>query len=155
MTKRADALQIRPVGGGEGVVFVTQRLVRFSHVDPAGIAYFPRIHNFIHEAFEDLWEEYIGVRYFYLIQDLHIAFPMVHTEVDFLQPLRFGERPEIRVSCFKLGRSSLGLRYNIYVDDRLCVAARTTTACIDADKLKSQPVPQEYREYFERIYYPE
>jgi 4-hydroxybenzoyl-CoA thioesterase len=155
MTKRADALQIRPVGEGEGLVFVTQRLVRFSHVDPAGIAYFPRIHNFIHESFEDLWEEYIGVRYFYLIQDLRIAFPMVHTEVDFIQPLRFGERPEIRVSCFKLGRSSLGLRYNIYVDDRLCVDARTTTTCIDADKLKSQPVPQEYRTFFEKIYHPQ
>ncbi|MCW9021777.1 MAG: thioesterase family protein, partial [Sedimenticola sp.] len=84
-----------------------------------------------------------------------IAFPMVHTEVDFLQPLRFGERPEIRVSCFKLGRSSLGLRYNIVVDDRLCVDARTTTTCIDADKLKSQPVPQEYRVFFEKIYHPQ
>ena len=155
MSKRDDALQLRPVGDGEGLVFVTRRLVRFSHVDPAGIAYFPRIHNFIHEAFEDLWEEYIGVRYFYLIQDLRVAFPMVHTEVDFKHPLRFGERPEIRVACTRLGRASLGMRYNIYVDDRLCVDARTTTACIDADELKSQPIPQEYRTYFEKICYPQ
>jgi 4-hydroxybenzoyl-CoA thioesterase len=49
----------------------------------------------------------------------------------------------------------LGLHYRIYVDERLCVDARTTTTCIDADKLKSQPVPQDYRAYFERIYYPE
>jgi len=134
--------------------FITQRLVRFGDVDPAGIAYFPRIHNFIHEAFEDLWEEYIGVRYYRLILDDHVAFPMVHTEVDFKYPLRFGDRPIIKVTCFKLGRSSLGLRYEFEVKGTLCVDARTTTTCVDADKFKSQPIPEIYREHFEHIFVP-
>ncbi|HEY5718249.1 MAG TPA: thioesterase family protein [Motiliproteus sp.] len=134
-----------------GACFTTHHLVRFSHVDPAGIAYFPRIHNFIHESFENLWEEYIGVRYYHLIQHQQIAFPMVHSEVEFLHPLRFGDRPVVKVSCFKLGRSSLGLRYRFEVNDTLCVDASTTTVCINTASAKSIPIPDAYRPFFERI----
>ena len=35
--------------------FQTIKVVRFGHVDPAGIAYFPRIYDFVHEVFEELW----------------------------------------------------------------------------------------------------
>lgn len=154
MNKAADLLRTIPSGGNEGRVFITRRLVRFGDVDPAGIAYYPRIHNFIHEAFEDLWEEYIGVRYYQLIQEDRVAFPMVHTEVDFKAPLHFGDRPVIKVSCFNMGRSSLGLRYLFEVNGTVCVDARTTTTCIDADALKSQPIPEVYREYFQGIRVP-
>lgn len=138
--------------GGE--VFITRRLVRFGDVDPAGIAYYPRINNFIHEAFENLWEEYIGERYYLLIQEKRIAFPMVHTEIDFKAPLRFGDRPVIKVTCFKLGRSSLGVRYQFDVNGTICVDAKTLTSCIDADRLKSIPIPEEYRVPLNRIYHP-
>jgi len=133
--------------------FLTQRLIRFGDVDPAGIAYFPRIHNFIHEAFEDLWEEYVGVRYYQMIQHDRVAFPMVHTEVDFKRPLNFGDRAIIKVTCFHLGRSSLGLRYVFEVKGKVCVDARTTTTCIDADEVKSRPIPEDYREHFEQIFH--
>ncbi|MCP5302681.1 MAG: acyl-CoA thioesterase [Pseudomonadales bacterium] len=141
-----------PQGGGE--VFITRRLVRFGDVDPAGIAYYPRINNFIHEAFENLWEEYIGERYYLLIQEKRIAFPMVHTEIDFRAPLRFGDRPVIKVTCFHLGRSSLGIRYVFDVNGVICVDAKTKTTCIDADKLKSQPIPDVYRKPLGRIFKP-
>jgi len=135
-------------------VFITRRLVRFGDVDPAGIAYYPRINNFIHEAFENLWEEYIGERYYLLIQDKRIAFPMVHTEIDFKAPLRFGDRPVIKVTCFHIGRSSLGIRYVFEVDGKVCVDARTMTTCIDADKLKSKAIPEKYRVPLQRIFTP-
>jgi YbgC/YbaW family acyl-CoA thioester hydrolase len=152
MSERQDAPETLPESD-EGK-FISSRLVRFGDVDPAGIAYFPRIHNFIHEAFEDLWEQFIGVRYYQLMQVQRISFPMIHTEVDFKSPLRFGDRPRIEATCFHLGRSSLGIRYLFKVDGRLCVDARTTTACIASKILKTQPIPEEYRKYFEQIYKP-
>jgi 4-hydroxybenzoyl-CoA thioesterase len=139
---------------GDHEEFLTRHLVRFGDVDPAGIAYFPRIHDFLHQAFENLWEEYIGVRYYHLIQQQHVAFPMVRSEVDFLHPLRFGDRPVVRVTCFHLGRSSLGLRYRYEVDGRLCVDAQMTTVCVETRSLASQPIPADYRVRFERIYAP-
>ncbi len=154
MSKAADLLSSGQSKEGDGEVFITRRLVRFGDVDPAGIAYYPRINNFIHEAFENLWEEYIGERYYLLIQEKRIAFPMVHTEIDFKAPLRFGDRPVIKVTCFHIGRSSLGIRYIFDVNGTVCVDAKTKTTCIDADKLKSQPIPNEYRKALERIFRP-
>ena len=135
--------------------FVTQMRVRFGHVDPAGIVYFPRIFDYIHEAFEELWHEHMGVRYDHLLLERRIGFPLVHSEVDFRRPLQFGDRPIVRVTCFKLGRSSLGLHYLYTVDDELCVDARMTTVCVDLKPLASRPIPDEFRRKLEQILEPE
>ncbi|MEH6823557.1 MAG: thioesterase family protein [Motiliproteus sp.] len=138
--------------GGE--TFLTPRLIRFSDVDPAGIAYYPRIHNIIHEAFEDLFEEYIGERYYHVLQKQHIGFPMVHTEIDFVSPLHFGDRAQVKVNCFKLGKSSIGLRYRIELNGRICVDARTTVVCISTKTMKSIALTDNWRECFKRIMAP-
>ena len=111
--------------------FTTQIEVRFGHVDPAGIAFYPRIYEYVHEVFEELWNVHVGERYYQLILEEKVGFPLVHSEVAFRHPLRFGDRPVARVTCFHLGRSSLGLRYRFQLDDTLCLDARMTTACID------------------------
>ena len=134
--------------------FTTVIQVRFGHVDPAGIAYFPRIYDYIHEAFEEMWEVHVGVRYYALLGPQRLGFPLVHSEVDFAHPLRFGDRPLVRVTCFKLGHSSLGLRYVYKLDDQMCVDARMTTACVDLDTMKSRPMPDEYRQRFAEIMEP-
>ena len=134
-----------------GRCFITHQQVRFGHIDPAGIAYFPRIFNYIHEAFEDLWGNFIGLPYNRLVNDRRVGFPLVHADVDFKRGLHFGERPTVKVSCFKLGRASLGLRYRYEVGLNLCLEARMVTACIDLDSVASFPIPAEYRRAFVTI----
>ena len=131
--------------------FVTQLDVRFGDVDPAGIAYFPRIYDFIHQAFETLWAVHVGKRYYYLVSQERLGFPLVHSEVDFKHPLRFGDRPVVKVTSFKVGRTSLGLHYLFFVDDVLCVDARMTVVCVELGELKSTPIPAAYRERFEEL----
>ncbi len=135
----------------KGEIFLTRNLVKFGDVDPAGIAYYPRIHNYVHQAFEDLWNEYVGVQFYDLIQKKRIAFPMKHTEIDFIRPLKFGDRPIIKVTCFKLGRSALGLRYIFEVEGEVCVDAKTITVCINADTFETMEIPNSYREKFQNI----
>mgnify|MGYP001227892981 CR=1 FL=1 len=134
--------------------FVTTQKVRFGHVDPAGIAYYPRIYDYVHEAFEELWDVHVGARYYELIGQQKIGFPLVHSEVDFSGPLRFGDCPQVHVTCFHLGRSSLGLRYVYTVEGRTCVDARMTTACIDLATMKALAMPERYRARFEAIMAP-
>ncbi len=131
--------------------FTTIIQVRFGHVDPAGIAYFPRIYDYVHDVYEEVWEQHVGVRYYKLLLEERIGFPLVHSEVDFRRPLRFGDRPVVRVTCFKIGRSSLGLRYRFLLDDELCVDARMTTVCTELDTMKSREMPAEFRARFEAI----
>ena len=132
-------------------VFTTSIQVRFGHVDPAGIAYYPRIYDYVHDVFEELWEKHVGARYYKILCDEHIGFPLVHSEVDFKHPLRFGDRPEVRVSCFKLGRSSLGLRYLFLLEDEVCVDARMVTACVRLSDMQTMAMPERYRLRFAAI----
>ncbi len=132
--------------------FVTQLQVRFGDVDPAGIAYYPKIFELIHLAFEELWDVHVGRRYYHLIREDEIGFPLVHADVNFLSPLRFGDRPVVRVTCFRLGRSSIGLRYVFSVAERECIDARMTVACVELRGLASHETPPEYRARFEEIY---
>ena len=131
--------------------FVTQLQVRFGDVDPAGIVYFPKIYDYIHEAFEELWDIHVGKRYYYLIGEEGMGFPLVHSEVDFKHPLHFGDRPVVRVTTFKVGRSSIGLHYQFMLDDVLCVDARMTVVCVELAGLNNRPIPDSYREKFEEI----
>jgi len=122
--------------------------VRFGHVDPAGIAYFPRIYDYLHDVFEELWEKHVGQRYYHLLLERKIGFPLVHSEVDFKSPLRFGDRPVVSVTCFKLGRSSLGLRYVFRLADRVLLDARQVTSCVDLETMQPIPIPDEFRARF-------
>ncbi len=131
--------------------FETMFQVRFGHVDPAGIAYYPRIFDYLHDVFEELWEDHIGERYYHLLLDQHIGFPLVHSDVDFKKPLRFGDRPLVRVTCYRLGRTSVGLRYRILMNDELYVEARLITVCADPRTLDTIPIPQRFRDKFEAI----
>jgi YbgC/YbaW family acyl-CoA thioester hydrolase len=131
--------------------FSTVLQVRFGHVDPAGIAYFPRIYDYLHDVFEELWEEHIGQRYYHLLLERRIGFPLVHSEVDFQAPLRFGDRPVVSVTCIRLGRSSIGLRYRFTLGDKHLLEARMTTVCTDLETMTPIPIPDDFRARFELI----
>jgi 4-hydroxybenzoyl-CoA thioesterase len=131
--------------------FVTQLDVRFGDVDPAGIAYYPRIFEFIHQATEALWDVHVGRRYFYLLSEERLGFPLVHSEVQFSHPLNFGDRPIVKVTSFKVGNSSLGLHYVFHVDDVQCIDARMTMVCVKLDGLVSRPIPPAYKVKFEEL----
>ncbi|MEY2784220.1 MAG: hypothetical protein RL277_424 [Planctomycetota bacterium] len=131
--------------------FTTVIQVRFGHVDPAGIAYFPRIYDYIHDVFEELWERHVGVPYYRLLCEQKTGFPLVHSEVDFKHPLRFGDRPVVRVTCYRLGNTSIGLRYRISLGDELCVDARMVTTCVNLDTMKPLPISDDFRKRFELI----
>ena len=67
------------------------------------------------------------------------------------QVVRFGDTPIVRVTCFRLGGASLGLRYVYTVQERVCLDARMVTVCVNMDTLKSLPIPDRYRSRFEAI----
>lgn len=135
--------------------FETTFQVRFGHVDPAGIVYFPRIFDYLHDVFEELWEQHVGTRYYHLLLERRMGFPLVHSEVSFDHPLHFGDRPTASVTCFKLGRTSIGLRYRITMDDVVCVDARLTTVCVNTERMEPLHIPDEFRAKFEEICEPD
>lgn len=132
-------------------VFTTQLDIRFGDVDPAGIAFYPKIYDMIHRAMEELFDVHVGRRYYYLIAQDHIGFPLVSSKVEFTSPLKFGDRPVVRITTTKVGNTSLGLHYVFTVDERVCVDARMTVVCCDLRDLHAIPIPDDFRARFEEI----
>ena len=72
-----------------------------------------------------------------------IGFPLVHSEVDFEHPLRFGDRPEVRDHVLParhdLARPALRLQGR----GEACLEARMTTVCVDTEVDESpDPLPR-------------
>ncbi len=128
--------------------------VRFGDVDHAGIVYYPRYFEYFHTAFEEMFAE--GYRH--IVDDRSIGFPAVRVECEFRAPLRFGDLVDVEVTCDRVGRSSVTLRYRAFLkegasgaDGVATAEARITCAAVDMKALKSIPIPDDLRARFESL----
>ncbi len=128
--------------------FRAEITVRFGDVDRAGIVYYPRFLNYIHIALEEFFSKVVGLEYPMLIQEHRLAFPTVHLEMDFVRPLRYGDRVGVEVIPEKLGTSSATWRYRLYRPGESEPAAEgcQVTVCTDMDVFEKRPIPDWLRE---------
>lgn len=122
--------------------------VRFGDVDRAGIVYFPRFLNYIHIALEEFFSKVVGIDYPMLIQEHNLAFPTVHLEMDFIRPLRYGDRVGIEVEPEKLGRTSVTWCYRLYRpgEDEPAAVGRQVTVNTKMDTFEKFEIPDWLRE---------
>jgi 4-hydroxybenzoyl-CoA thioesterase len=84
-------------------VFRVEYPIRFSHCDPAGIVYFPRFFDLIHQAMEDWFTYGLGERFSDLVMQKGLGTPTVSTQCDFISPARFGDVLAIELAILRLG----------------------------------------------------
>lgn len=89
--------------------FRTQRLIRFSDCDPAGIVFYPQYFVMFNGLVEDWVNEGLGLSYHALIAAQRIGLPTVRLAVDFRAVSRMGDRVTLALAVRRLGRSSLTL----------------------------------------------
>jgi acyl-CoA thioester hydrolase len=73
-----------------------------------------------------------------------MQFPVVHIEVDYKSPARYGDTITISSRVEKIGTSSLHFHQQISREDRLLVTAKTVWACVDGT-FSIIPVPAEIK----------
>lgn len=83
--------------------------INFFDCDPAGILFFGRVFELCHSAYEDLIKSF-NLGFDYWNNDKYVV-PIIHTEADYLLPLKPGEKYLIEVSVSKLKESSFELNY--------------------------------------------
>jgi len=128
-------------------VFRTSVLVRFGDLDGAGIAYYPNLVNFLHEAFEDFFVGHVGRPY----PEVHksgIAFPTVKVEMEFFSPVHYGVHVDIDVTVDHVGRSSVRMLYEGSVAGTPVFQGRNTAVLVDLATFKPTPLPDWLRERF-------
>ncbi len=129
-------------------MFTTSILVRFGDLDAAGIAYYPNLVNFLHEAFEDFFAGHVGRPYPEVFR-AGLGFPTVRVEMEFLSPVHYGDHVQIEVTVEKVGRSSVQLRYDASVAGRPVFWARNTAVVVEMATFRSVPLPEWLRERFQ------
>jgi 4-hydroxybenzoyl-CoA thioesterase len=111
--------------------------VRFAECDPAGIAFYPRYFEMIHNVAEDFYEK-IGFDYHYLHMELGKGLPTVHIEADFHVPSRLGDLLDFTLIVTKIGRSSTSVEIKALCKDEVRLVVKIKIVFIDLKTMKSE-----------------
>ena len=66
---------------------------------------------------------------------------LVHTELDWLGPLRWGEPAEVDVALARVGTTSFALQFGVRVGDREVCHAETVYVAVETEGWTKVPVP--------------
>jgi len=132
-------------------VYTTMRTVRFSHCDPAGIIYFPRYFDLIHEAKEDWFRYALKYPFAQMFGERRNGFPIAHVEADFTGPSRLGEDLTIALTIEKIGASALHLHYAVACAGEPRMEARTVIVHVELDTGRPVRIDDDLRERLERF----
>ena len=131
--------------------FRAMRIVRFGHCDPAGIIFYPRYFDLIHEVKEDWFRMTLAWPFPKLIGEMKKGFPIVRLASEFHAPSRLGDELEIVLTVPQLGRSSMAIDYALTCGDELRAQMRTVVVQVDLADGRSRPIGDELRERIERF----
>jgi 4-hydroxybenzoyl-CoA thioesterase len=130
--------------------FQTQRTVRFSDCDPAGIVFFPQYLVMLNAQVEQFFDDALKVSYAGFIGTRRLGLPTVRLEVDFSAISRHGDVLTLTLLVKKLGQSSLAVQHRVHgADGELRLAARQVLVCTSLESHESQPLPDDVRDALE------
>jgi 4-hydroxybenzoyl-CoA thioesterase len=133
-------------------VHVHRLTVRFGDCDPAGIAYFPRIHDWFHQGMETWFDRALGHPYAQVIRVRQLGFPTARIEADFARPCALGDALALELRLAAVGRSSVSLAFTLRGADAAEVraTARSVVVALDLDPAspthgRAVPLPDDLR----------
>lgn len=133
--------------GDHSAPFVFRTPIMFHDVDAAGTAYYPRLVDYCHCAFEAFFNERIGPAYSKVIAS-GVGFPSVHFEVDFMAPIRHGDTIDIGVTVAQVGRTSVGLVFEARRGKTRLFKASNVVVVVDLKTMTKRPLNPRMRQRF-------
>ncbi|MBP0000313.1 MAG: acyl-CoA thioesterase [Cyanobacteria bacterium SID2] len=121
-----------------------RRTIRFADTDAAGVVYFANLLSVCHEAYEaSIAASGIDLRSFFSASST--AVPILHADIEFFRPVFCGDTIVVKLTSQRLSESEFSVTYNIVKsgEDRSIARATTRHACIDAQKRRRQPLPED------------
>jgi 4-hydroxybenzoyl-CoA thioesterase len=125
--------------------FTTQRLIRFSHCDPAGIVFFVNFFEMISGIVEDWFREAVHLPFEEMHLERRVGFPIVNTGCEFFRPCHLGDTLVLELAIARLGRASIefDIRGRVGGDEKF--RARHKVAMVSLDTFRSMPIPDDMR----------
>jgi 1,4-dihydroxy-2-naphthoyl-CoA hydrolase len=132
--------------------FTLESKVRFQDVDAAGIVFFARLFDLMHDAYV----AFLADRGIALAEEIrtgtYIA-PLSHAEGDFLRPLRFGDliaTGPVR-AAWDGSRLTIGHRVSLAGTGQAVAVGRTVHVFVDRASSQKVPPPEPFRRAFASI----
>ena len=121
--------------------------INFFDTDPGGIIFYANLFKIMHIAYEkflSLVES--GKNYF---QHNEIILPIIHSEADFLSPIRVHQNLSIEIMVTQLKKSSFELSYKVWDEDlNLKALGKTVHVSVDKSTFNKIDLPVDLKELF-------
>lgn len=124
--------------------FTIKGKINFYDCDPAGIIFYSKVFLFFHSAYEELISE-LELKKDYWKNDDYVV-PIVHTDADFIKPLKYGDEIEVTTQVLQLKTSSFELGYNILKNGEVCCKGKTVHVFVDKKNWKKKELTKEIAE---------
>lgn len=127
--------------------FTLTQKVLFKHCDLAGIVFYPRYFEMLNDCVEAFFDTVLA----YPFEAIHLVggIPTVQIMSTFTAPSRHGDILEIELSCVRLGRASLDLKFIVQCEQEIRIEANSTVVFVNKSG-KSENWPPALRQEIER-----
>lgn len=125
--------------------FEEQVVVRFAHVDAAGIVFYPRYFEMVNQVVEDWFAGPLGCDFGSLHGDLKMGVPTVSIECEFARPSRLGDDLAFRLGVLQRSRSSFTLGVIAEHRGEQRMKSRLVLVCADLETMRARPIPEQIR----------
>jgi len=134
-----------------GAVFVSEKLIRFHHCDPAGIVFYPQYFVLFNELVEDWFTHGLHEDYATMIAVDRVGVPMAHVDCDFVSPSKIGDLLRLELRVKRVGRSSLSLYVEGISRGQVRVKANLVVVFASLEGTRAVPIADHVREHIERF----
>ena len=121
-------------------MFTYKTKIRLHDTDAAGIIFFANQFKIVHDAYEDLLEEF-GWSFQKMLQGTKYFLPIVHAESDYLIPVMVGDEIVIAIKVGHIGKTSFSFEYTLKRGKTLVGTAKTVHVTIDQKTRKKITLP--------------
>ncbi|HET7153734.1 MAG TPA: thioesterase family protein, partial [Hyphomicrobiaceae bacterium] len=125
--------------------FVSEKLIRFHHCDPAGIVFYPQYFILFHELLEDWFNRGLGLNYADLISKERRGLPTAHIDCDFRIPSKIGDTVQMQLAVKRVGNTSITLAVSVRRGTEVRVTANQVLVLISLEDGSVLPIPPALR----------
>ncbi|CAM4198654.1 acyl-CoA thioesterase [Kerstersia similis] len=120
--------------------------VLFRHCDPAGIVFYPRYVEILHDIVEHWFNHGLRIGYENLHGQYGLGIPTASLHVEFKAPSRLGEHLTGRLTVEKMGRSSMHLNIDLCgLDGAVRVEGKAIVVFASIAELSPVEIPPDFR----------
>jgi 1,4-dihydroxy-2-naphthoyl-CoA hydrolase len=131
--------------------FNYERTIKFADTDAAGVVYFSNLLSICHEAYEAYLVTNLNLDLQSFFQHKSTAFPIIHANIDFFEPLYCGDCISIFMLPQLLNDKVFEIEYEVYKNHIQVAKALTRHICINPQTRETKALPAIFCNNMKRI----